>query len=138
MMQQLTTAWPSQTSAWEFIKMHLTTHYVESIKRGGVVSEYCSGLFEHLHIPLVKQPYRRTNRKDATGQITKRGERRRALHATISAIPLPRDYATVVRRVSHVSVYNVVITCHNHVILMPEVVVSGGDSRRVCTRDILL
>jgi hypothetical protein len=103
MMNQLVLGWPSQASAWEFIKMHLTTHYVDCMLRGGVVAEYCSSLFEHLHVTLVKQAYRMTNRKDATGQIYKRGERRRALHAADSAIPLPRDYQTVVRRVTTLS-----------------------------------
>jgi hypothetical protein len=99
-MGQLVRGWPEQTSSWEFIKMHLTLHFVACILRGGVPAEYCSGLFEHLHTTLVKQAYRRTNKKDATGQIWRRSERRRALHSAFSDIPLARDYETISRRVS--------------------------------------
>jgi hypothetical protein len=80
--------------------MHLTLHFLPCMSRGGVPAEYSSGLYEHLHTTLVKQPYRKTNKKDATSQIWKRSERRRALHSAFSDIPLARDYDTMARRVS--------------------------------------
>ncbi|CAI5490109.1 unnamed protein product, partial [Closterium sp. Naga37s-1] len=76
LVKLLVKAFPDQKSEWNLIKTHLMTHFVPVIRRAGYVQEYSTNLFEHLHSVLLKQIYRRTNKRDADKQIMKRHEQR--------------------------------------------------------------
>ncbi|CAI5952695.1 unnamed protein product [Closterium sp. NIES-64] len=65
----LKSAFPLQASKWRFIKMHLISHYIDSIRRAGLPEHYSTQMFEHLHIEYIKNPYRASNRRTATAQI---------------------------------------------------------------------
>ncbi|CAI7773310.1 unnamed protein product [Closterium sp. NIES-54] len=59
----LKSAFPLQTSNWCFIKMHLISHYIDSIRRAGLPMHYSTQMFEHLRIECIKNPYRASNRR---------------------------------------------------------------------------
>ncbi|CAI5463221.1 unnamed protein product [Closterium sp. Yama58-4] len=49
MLHNLKTAFP-HTSDWNFIKMHLISRYIDSIRRSGLPEHYSAQLYENLHI----------------------------------------------------------------------------------------
>ncbi|CAI5477905.1 unnamed protein product [Closterium sp. Yama58-4] len=76
LVEQLQAAFPKQPSSWCLVKTHLISHYVDSIRRAGHVTEFSTNMFEHLHGPLVKRIYRRSNKRNVDGQIMKFHARR--------------------------------------------------------------
>jgi len=50
-------------------RQHSLTHYVKLIRAFGAPNGLCSSITESKHIKAVKEPYRRSNRYDALGQI---------------------------------------------------------------------
>ncbi|CAI5486629.1 unnamed protein product, partial [Closterium sp. Naga37s-1] len=74
LVKLLTTAFPEQKSKWNLIKTHLMTHFIPGIRRAGNVQEYSTNLFEHLHSTLLKQIYRRSNKRKVDTQIMKHHE----------------------------------------------------------------
>ncbi|CAI5465917.1 unnamed protein product [Closterium sp. Yama58-4] len=69
MITALVVAFLTQASKWRFIKMHLISHYIDSIRRAGLPEHYSTQMFEHLHIEYIKNPYRASNRRTTTSQI---------------------------------------------------------------------
>ncbi|CAI5503539.1 unnamed protein product, partial [Closterium sp. Naga37s-1] len=59
----------TQSSNWNIIKVHLVSHYIDAIRRAGLPEHYCAQLFEHLHTEYVKNPYRASNKRNATAQV---------------------------------------------------------------------
>ncbi|CAI5464606.1 unnamed protein product [Closterium sp. Yama58-4] len=76
LVEHLQAAFPKQPSSWCLVKTHLMSHYVDSIRRAGHVTEFSTNMFEHLHGPLVKRIYRRSNKRNVDGQIMKFHARR--------------------------------------------------------------
>ncbi|CAI5464795.1 unnamed protein product [Closterium sp. Yama58-4] len=76
LVEQLQAAFPKQPSSWWLVKTHLMSHYIDSIRRAGHVTEFSTNMFEHLHGPLVKRIYRRSNKRNVDGQIMKFHARR--------------------------------------------------------------
>ncbi|CAI5459336.1 unnamed protein product [Closterium sp. Yama58-4] len=76
LVEQLQAAFPKQPSSWCLVKTHLMSHYIDSIRRAGHVTEFSTNMFEHLHGPLVKRIYRRSNKRNVDGQIMKFHARR--------------------------------------------------------------
>ncbi|CAI7851464.1 unnamed protein product, partial [Closterium sp. NIES-54] len=74
LVELLTAAFPEQKSKWNLIKTHLMTHFIPGIRRAGNVQEYSTNLFEHLHSTLLKQIYRRSNKRKVDTQIMKHHE----------------------------------------------------------------
>lgn len=64
-----------QKSEFELIKIHLMSHLSEAIRRSGVPCEYSTNMYEHLHIMLMKVPYRASNKKNFARQMTRHHER---------------------------------------------------------------
>ena len=60
-------------------KLHYLKHYIYFIKLHGTMDNYNTEYTEHLHIDLVKDAYRSTNRKDEYSQMTIWLERREKL-----------------------------------------------------------
>jgi hypothetical protein len=56
---------------FNLVKIHAMTHYVNSIKKFGVLFEYSANIYKHLHITLMKVAYRGSNRHDYMGYIVK-------------------------------------------------------------------
>ncbi len=46
-----------QKSDFNFVEIHVMSHYVDSICRFGAPFEYSANLYEHLHITLMKATY---------------------------------------------------------------------------------
>ncbi|CAI5471540.1 unnamed protein product [Closterium sp. Yama58-4] len=76
LVELLKLAFPKQASAWNLVKTHLMTHFAQAIRRAGYVHEYSTNTFEHLHGPMLKQVYRRSNKRNADSQIMKHHEMR--------------------------------------------------------------
>jgi len=55
-------------STFNYLKLHLLTHYVQQIVQFGSLPQYSAEITEALHKPL-KDTYRRSNRVDASPQI---------------------------------------------------------------------
>lgn len=54
-------------------------HYASSIRRSGAPVEYSSNMYEHLHIALMKIPYRASNKREYIEYIIKHNRRLEAL-----------------------------------------------------------
>ncbi|GJP33700.1 hypothetical protein CLOM_g18222 [Closterium sp. NIES-68] len=61
-----------QSSEFNIPKIHAMLHVADDIRRGGIPVHYCSDLYEHIHIALVKRPYRASNKRNAEASITRR------------------------------------------------------------------
>ena len=70
-------AW--QKSGFNLVKVHAMIHYSSSIRRSGAPIEYTSNMYEHLHIALMKIPYRASNKRDYIDYIVKHNRRLEAL-----------------------------------------------------------
>lgn len=60
-----------QKSKFNLVKVHSMTHYSSSIYWLEALVEYTSNMYDHLHIALMKIPYRASNKKDYIGFIVK-------------------------------------------------------------------
>lgn len=56
-------------------RQHAMKHYVRMIRQFGSPNGLCSSMMEAKHIIAVKEPYRRSNKNNALGQIIKTNER---------------------------------------------------------------
>lgn len=68
-----------QKSGFDLVKVHAMSHLKDCIKRCGLPSEYDTGIYEHLHIALMKIPYRHSNRRNFMGQMVRHNQRLRIL-----------------------------------------------------------
>lgn len=68
-----------QKSDFNIVKIHAMSYLKDCIKRCGLPLEYDTGIFEHLHIALMKVPYRHSNKRNFMGQIARHSERSRVL-----------------------------------------------------------
>ena len=68
-----------QKSSFKIIKIHNMVHYAPSIRRSGAPIEYSSNLYEHLHIAIMKIPYRVSNKREYIEYIVKYNRRLEAL-----------------------------------------------------------
>jgi hypothetical protein len=68
-----------QKSNFDIVKVHAMTHLSDSIRRSGIPVEYSTNLYEHLHILLMKVPYRASNKKAFAKQMTHHNQRLLAL-----------------------------------------------------------
>jgi hypothetical protein len=98
-MEELPRAWPEQKTQWRFPKMHLSTHYSDCITRGGVTIQYNANLYEHLHINIVKRPWRCSNKRDATGQVAAHWSRGQLLHSLEDSTGDRSSYMTAMDKV---------------------------------------
>ncbi|CAI7856040.1 unnamed protein product [Closterium sp. NIES-54] len=62
----------AQSSEFDTPKVHAMLHVSDDIRRAGVPVHYCTDLYEHVHITLVKRPYRGSNKRNAEASITRR------------------------------------------------------------------
>lgn len=92
-----------QKSDFDIIKVHAMSHLSDSIRRSGGPSEYLTDLYEHLHIQLMKIPYRGSNKKDYAKQMTKYHLRLLAIgrkSSTSDPFDAPLDRETALDKVS--------------------------------------
>ncbi|GJP48515.1 hypothetical protein CLOM_g7796 [Closterium sp. NIES-68] len=61
-----------QSSEFNLPKVHAMLHVVDDIRRGGIPAHYCTDMYEHLHIALMKRPYRTSNKKNVESQIARK------------------------------------------------------------------
>lgn len=66
-------------SGLKFPKMHMLTHFIHFIRRYGTLDNLDTEYIEHAHIPLVKIPYRRSNKRDPIPQMIKYVVRQEAI-----------------------------------------------------------
>lgn len=64
-----------QKSEFELIKIHMMSHLSDSIRRSGVPCEYSTDMYEHLHIMIMKVPYKACNKKNFAKQMTRHHQR---------------------------------------------------------------
>lgn len=60
---------PVAKSGFQFIKMHIMSHYPEQIRRYGSPRGSETELGELLHKEFIKRPYRMTNKKKIEKQV---------------------------------------------------------------------
>jgi hypothetical protein len=72
-----------ERSHFNFIKLHVLTHYRKHVERFGSIPQYCSDISELSHVRQVKEAYRASNKVDAATQILDYGGRRLALEIRI-------------------------------------------------------
>ncbi|CAM6096622.1 unnamed protein product [Calypogeia fissa] len=68
-----------QKSGFDIVKIHAMTHLKDCIKRYGLPMEYDTGVYEYLHIALMKLPYRHSNKGNFLGQIVQHNQKKRIL-----------------------------------------------------------
>lgn len=66
-------------SDWNFPKVHMLQHFIDSIRLFGTTNNYNTETSERLHIDFVKDAYQATNKKDAIEQMCRWLLRREAL-----------------------------------------------------------
>ncbi|CAI5991563.1 unnamed protein product [Closterium sp. NIES-65] len=98
MLHNLKTAFP-HTSDWNFIKMHLISHYIDSIRRSGLPEHYSAQLYEHLHIEYIKNPYRASNKRSVNSQIVGSEEARLRLQYIAPQLMAKKKYDTAMVKV---------------------------------------
>jgi hypothetical protein len=98
-MDILPRVWPEQKTGWKFPKMHLLTHYTECIRRGGLTVHYNANLYEHLHIDILKKPWRRSNKRNVDGHIVTQWCRHSILETLDGVAPPRASYNTAMDKV---------------------------------------
>jgi hypothetical protein len=68
-----------ERSHFNFIKLHVLTHYREHVERFGSIPQYSTNISELAHVLQVKEAYRASNKVDAATQILDYGGQRLAL-----------------------------------------------------------
>ncbi|CAI5459374.1 unnamed protein product [Closterium sp. Yama58-4] len=61
-----------QASNFNVPKIHAMLHVSEDIRRRGVPIHYCTDVYEHVHVVVMKRPYRASNKRNAEEAITRR------------------------------------------------------------------
>lgn len=77
-------------------------HLSDSIRRSGLPCEYSTNLYEHLHILLMKIPYRASNKKDFAKQMTRHHQRLLAIGrktSTFTEVEVSHDRETALDKV---------------------------------------
>ncbi|KAH8145068.1 uncharacterized protein LAJ45_10191 [Morchella importuna] len=68
-----------ERSHFNFIKLHVLTHYREHVERFGSIPQYSTDISELAHVRQIKEAYGASNKVDAATQILDYGGRRLAL-----------------------------------------------------------
>lgn len=71
---------PQQTSGWKFPKVHSIYHYIGDIMRAGATSNYSAEMWEYLHKEVMKNAWKRSNKRDITKQVMKFNLRQDLFH----------------------------------------------------------
>ncbi|CAI5465902.1 unnamed protein product [Closterium sp. Yama58-4] len=61
-----------QASNFNVPKIHAMLHVTDDIRQRGVPIHYCTDVYEHVHVALMKRPYRASNKRNAEASITRR------------------------------------------------------------------
>ncbi|CAI5940240.1 unnamed protein product [Closterium sp. NIES-65] len=88
----------AQPSEWNFIKMHLISHYMDCIERAGLPEHYCAQLYEHLHIEFIKNPYRASNKRNVNAQVVQSEEMRLRIASLAPSLERKKKYDTAMVR----------------------------------------
>ncbi|CAI5478295.1 unnamed protein product [Closterium sp. Yama58-4] len=60
-----------QKSKFNVPKIHRMLHVTDDIKRRGILIHYCTDVYEHVHVAVMKRPYRASNKRNAEASITR-------------------------------------------------------------------
>lgn len=74
--------------------MHMITHYLHFIRRYGTLDNMDTEYMEHAHIPLVKVPYRHSNKRDPLPQMAQRILRQSAIERKIDILDSKKNTET--------------------------------------------
>ena len=83
--------------------MHIISHYIDSILRGGIPAEYNADMWEHTHMRNIKWPFRVSNRRNAGDQVAATLDKMDAATNCIVDAAEGRKYDTIMRNIFHLS-----------------------------------